>query len=95
MRRILAAAVILILGLCSTFVYGGESHAQPNRGIQIISKETLRSKLGQPDMVILDVRFNNQWRVSEYKLPGAVHEDPDDVASWSRKYSKDTRTILY
>jgi hypothetical protein len=95
MRSILAAAAILILGISSGYGYGGESQAQPDRGFRRISKETLRSKLGQPDLVILDVRFNNQWRVSENKLPGALHEDPEEVASWSHKYSKNTTTILY
>ena len=95
MRKILVAAAILILGVSLAYGYRGESQAQPERGFRRISKDTLRSKLGKPDLVILDVRFNDQWRVSDNKLPGAVHADPEDIVSWSRKYSKDTTTILY
>jgi rhodanese-related sulfurtransferase len=51
--------------------------------------------LGQPGVVLLDVRPEAQWRVSEMKLPGAVHEDPAKVQSWAHKYPKDAKIVLY
>jgi len=51
--------------------------------------------LGNPDVVILDCRPVEQWRFSDQKIPGAVHEDPMDVESWAGKYSKDKTIVIY
>jgi hypothetical protein len=45
--------------------------------------------------IILDVRPAIQWKFSDRKLPGAVHEDPERVDSWAQKYRKDATIVLY
>jgi len=62
-----------------------------------ITKEELKSMLGDPKLVVVDVRRNQDWNSSEYKIKGAVRGDPDPrkVESWARKYSKDKTFVVY
>jgi rhodanese-related sulfurtransferase len=60
-----------------------------------MTKEQAKAMLGNPDVVILDCRPAEQWRFSDQKIPGAVHEDPMDVESWAGKYSKDKTIVIY
>ncbi len=61
-----------------------------------ISKEELRSMLGNPEVVIIDVRTGGDWGKSKEKIRGAVREDPNKNAkSWADKYSKDKTIVLY
>ncbi|MBW2095268.1 MAG: hypothetical protein JRI80_10290 [Deltaproteobacteria bacterium] len=48
-----------------------------------------------PPPVIIDVRLTSQFKESLQKLPGAVHEDPENVQSWAHKYKKGQTIILY
>ncbi|MBM4348442.1 MAG: rhodanese-like domain-containing protein [Deltaproteobacteria bacterium] len=61
-----------------------------------IAKEELRSMLGSPDLIILDVRAKEDWDKSELKIKGAVREDPEkDIHLWSDKYSKNKILVFY
>jgi hypothetical protein len=61
-----------------------------------ISKEELKSMLGNPEVIIIDVRVKGDWDKSKTKIQGAVREDPDrNVKSWAEKYSKDKTLVLY
>ena len=60
-----------------------------------ITKEELKSMLGNPDVVILDVRGSNSWKASEKKVKGAIWEDYKNVESWADKYPKDKTLVLY
>jgi hypothetical protein len=91
---------VLGLALAFTVLGGSAAHgatpdALPYPDIPRITKEELKDILGQPGLVILDCRPEAQWRVSEMKLPGAVHEDPADVESWAHKYPKDAKIVIY
>jgi len=65
--------------------------AEPPR----ISKEELQAMLGNPDLVIIDDRTGSDWTASEFKIKGAVREDPDKVDAWMDKYSKDKTLVFY
>jgi hypothetical protein len=60
-----------------------------------ISKEEVRDIQVQPDVVLLDTRPEEEWRSGDFKLPGAVHENPLEFASWAPKYAKEMTLILY
>jgi rhodanese-related sulfurtransferase len=60
-----------------------------------ITKEELKSKLADRDIVILDVRRSGDWKASPSKVKGAVREDPGDVDSWAAKYPKQKTLVLY
>jgi hypothetical protein len=60
-----------------------------------MSKEELKAKLGNPEIVIVDVRAPSDWDRSDLKIKGAVREDPDDAKAWSGKYQKDKTLVFY
>ena len=61
-----------------------------------MSKEDLKSRLGNPEVIILDVRAPGDWDKSKTKIQGAVREDPNKSAqSWADKYSQDKTIVLY
>jgi hypothetical protein len=60
-----------------------------------MSIEELSSRLGDNDIVIIDVRTGRDWEESDSKIRGAVREDPQDVASWARKYPREKTLVLY
>jgi len=61
-----------------------------------MTKEELKPMLGNPEVVIIDVRAGTDWNGSKEKIQGAVREDPNKNAkSWAGKYSPDKMVILY
>jgi hypothetical protein len=60
-----------------------------------ITTEELKALLGNPDLVIIDVRYGRDWTNSDVKIQGAVREDPDSLKPWANKYSPDKTIVLY
>jgi hypothetical protein len=60
-----------------------------------ISKEDLQAMLGNTDLVIIDDRSGADWSASEFKIKGAVREDPGKAETWMEKYSKDKPLVFY
>ena len=61
-----------------------------------ITKEELKPMLGNPDVIIIDVRLDTDWEKSDSKIKGAVREDPEgDVQAWAEKYSKSKTIVFY
>jgi hypothetical protein len=60
-----------------------------------ITKEELRAMLGRPDLIVIDVRIERDWKASSLKITGAVWEDFMDVETWAKKYPKDKTIVLY
>lgn len=87
--RILAVVLsFIILGMLTRMAWAEE--------VARMGKEELKSMLGNPEVVIIDVRARGDWDNSKVKIQGAMREDPDrNVKSWAEKYSKDKTVILY
>jgi rhodanese-related sulfurtransferase len=60
-----------------------------------MTKEQLKAELGNPDVVIMDVRVPHAWNEARDKIKGAVREDPMTVESWIDKYPKDKTYVFY
>ena len=60
-----------------------------------LTKEELKAMLGNPDLILLDVRQGNEWTESNLKIKGAVREDPENIVTWANKYSKNKTLVLY
>ena len=61
-----------------------------------MSKEELKSLLDNPDVITIDVRVDEGWKESKWKIKGAVREDPEkDISTWADKYSKDKTLVFY
>jgi len=99
MKRSLPVLLALVLSLAlaglSTAAEGEADKNLPYPEIPRISKEQLRAMMGDPNVVIIDCRLEEQWKSSDRKLPGAVYENPLQVKSWAEKYSKDKTIIIY
>jgi predicted sulfurtransferase len=63
--------------------------------VKRITKEELKNMLSDPSVVVVDVRKEGDWKASEFKIKGAVREDPTQVASWMGKYDKDKTLVFY
>ena len=57
--------------------------------------DELKALLGNPEVVILDVRIDRDWNGATEKIMGAVREDPHEVGSWVKKYAKEKTLVLY
>ena len=60
-----------------------------------MTQEELKGRLGDPAVVIVDVRTEGSWKASESKIKGAVREDPSGVEEWINKYPKDKTLVFY
>jgi predicted sulfurtransferase len=74
----------------------GFSLAVASEKVPRMSKEQLKEMLGNPDVVILDVRTSSDWGKDQKKILGAIREDPNKpTKSWAEKYGKDKTIVLY
>jgi rhodanese-related sulfurtransferase len=90
MKRVLSLAILgvfVVLIACTNM--------QGANDVSRISKDELKSKLGSPDVVLLDVRAKHDWERSDEKITGAVRMDPQTVDNWADTLPKDKEIILY
>ena len=86
MKAIITFLCIAFLGAASP-VFAGD--------VQIMDKDGLKDMLGSEDLVVIDVRTGRDWSSSDFKIKGAVREEPGESASWAGKYSKNKTVVLY
>ena len=61
-----------------------------------MTKEELKPLLGNPDVIIIDVRAEDDWKEAKWKIQGAVREDSEkDINTWVNKYPKDKTLVFY
>ncbi len=60
-----------------------------------ITKEELSAMLNSPDLVIIDVRVEKEWKKADTKIKGAVWEDSEEIEKWAGKYPKDKTIVFY
>lgn len=67
--------------------------AQPE--MKYIDLETLKGMLGDPQVMIIDVRVPSSWADSDKKIKAAVRQDPGKVPTWAKTLAKDQKIVLY
>ncbi len=82
----LSGCFFIVLGLVSSL----KAQEVPR-----ITPGELASRLGQPDLIVLDVRAEADWKSSDKKILGAVREDPGLVGKWASNYPKEKTFVLY
>ena len=60
-----------------------------------MTKEALKGRLGDPEVIVVDVRTEGSWADSATKIQGAVREDPAGLRNWVLKYPKDKTLVFY
>ena len=63
--------------------------------ISIISTNQLNLILGNPEIIVIDVRASKDWQSSSVKIKGAVRGAPKNFESWAYDFSKDKVLVLY
>ena len=84
----LLAVMAILVGMVATGM--GERGDAPRMG-----KEELKARLGEPGLVVIDVRRDQDWDGSARKIAGAVREDPGALEKWAEKYPKEQTLVLY
>jgi len=90
MKGRLFSIVILFFITLGGFITSALSADAPR-----MTKDELKAMLGNPDLIILDVRSGMDWTDSDLKIKGAIREEPDDIKSWANKYPKNKTLVLY
>ncbi len=86
MKKIIALMLFLFVAGTPS-VFAGE--------VKTIDKDELKTMLGSPDLVVLDVRTGKDWTSSEFKIKGAVRFTDKDISMAMEKYTKDSTIVLY
>jgi rhodanese-related sulfurtransferase len=63
--------------------------------VKRISKESLRKVLGNPDVIVVDVRQQKGWNDSDLKIKGAIRENPDHIKEWMKRYPRNKTLVFY
>ncbi len=88
-KRLLIGALIIL------FMVGGCTTLAKSTDAPRMTKEDLKSSLGNTDLLVIDVRQGPDWTGSDLKIKGAIREDPTAVDSWAKKYPKEKTLVLY
>jgi rhodanese-related sulfurtransferase len=63
--------------------------------VTMVSINEFRNMLNNPDLSIIDVRYEKDWEKSDMKIKGPVREDYMRVETWADKYPKGKFIVLY
>ena len=91
MRKVgLIVLLLVCLGIAFFIGVAGAAEEVPK-----ITLEQLKAMLGDPSVIIIDVRLSGDSAGSDSKIRGAIQEDPGKVDSWMDKYPKDKTLVFY
>jgi 3-mercaptopyruvate sulfurtransferase SseA len=66
-----------------------------DKDVPRVERETLKGWLGDPNLVLIDVRAAKDWQESDKKIKGAVRQDPEKTKTWAAGLPKEKKIVLY
>ena len=89
--------LVALLLMAVAFLWAGAALITANGADETLkmTKEELKGRLGDPEVVVVDVRTGGSWTDSTTKIKGAVREDPKGVQNWVEKYPQDKTLVFY
>ena len=87
--------VMLLLGVSMALLGRGVQVTTAKDTVGKITKEELKARMNDPNVVIVDVRLGKDWKASESKIKGAVRVEQHNVLSLADKYPKDPTLVFY
>lgn len=90
MKRVFLSVMLIIL-----VVFIACTNVRSVKNVPRVSKGYLKAILESTDLVLIDVRSQNDWEKSNEKITGAVWMDPKTVDTWSETLPKDKEIVLY
>jgi rhodanese-related sulfurtransferase len=88
-RRLIILIAVISVGM------GMFATSPMAKDVTMITKDEFKDMLGDPDLFVIDVRYDKHWMASDMKIRGAVRENYNDVKSWAHKYPKEKHIVLY
>ena len=82
---------VMVVGLLTASAWACAAAPEAPR----IDKETVKGWVGNPQVVIVDVRAGSDWQESKTKIKGAVRQDPKGVQTWAASLPKEKKIVLY
>ena len=93
MKRLLKSVFPPALMLSVVMILSNSTADAAN--VPTMTKEQLKARLLDANLVLIDVRTGRDWTSSEFKIQGARREDPANIESWVNRYAKDQTIVLY
>ena len=92
-----AVLLLALMGLAVGFVVtAGFTATEPTLdNVQKMSVAGLKAQLGNPNIIIIDVRTVHDWESSKTMVKGAIREDIRFISNWIDKYPKDKTIVFY
>jgi len=87
--------IVLMAGIMVFAVVAFLAMPAVSQEVKRMSIEELKGMLGNPDLVVVDVRRDGDWKSSKVKIKGAVREDQEKIETWMSKYPKDKTLVFY
>jgi hypothetical protein len=94
MKEAVIAVVVFLAVLFGGVCHAGEAAPTPD-SVPRMAIDDLKAQMGNPGVIILDVRATHDWDENDVMVKGAVREDPSKLESWINKYPSDKIIILY
>jgi rhodanese-related sulfurtransferase len=88
MHKVISCILVFTLGL------GLAVPALAAKEVPLVNKQTLKSWLNDPDLLIIDVRLGS-YDSSKKKIKGSVRKDPYNVRPWAATLPKNKKIVLY
>lgn len=79
--------LLILFCLASTTVLAAQ--------VPTMTRDELKALLGNPDLVLLDVRNGTDWNDSDVKIKGAVRIDNRDLTAAVKNYRRESTFVLY
>ena len=95
MRKAALLAALTVIALSFVDLTARSQTADSLANVQRISCDDLKAQLGNPDLVVLDVRISHDWEESKTKIKGAIRADFSNPSAWIDKYPKDKTIVFY
>ena len=93
MTTYLSKSLIIVFTLVSITAFW---YMEPMAGgAEMMSTGELKTRIGNSETMVLDVRADSHWEGSDQKIKGALRADPDYFASWAGLIPKNHTIVLY
>jgi hypothetical protein len=92
MRKTFLIVLALVAGLAIAF--NARAIVNPN-DVPRMSIDELKQQMGNPNLIIIDVRTPHDWEESKAQIKGAIREEPSEVDSWMSKYPPGKTLLFY
>jgi rhodanese-related sulfurtransferase len=90
-----SSSLFIVVGMLLAVGLGATAEAASTEHVPRMTQKQAKSMLGNPELIIIDVRQPRDWNASSTKIKGAIREEPSNAAAWASKYPKDKTLLFY